>query len=229
MNHKVTEHFISLSLNPESGRYLILGNYLTYGIIGAILMDLSLAGRISIENHDIIPGKDLSSTGIPAFDRMLSTISESGKLRNIKTWIRRLGNKAPWYRKEMQKNFVDQGILKAEKKRFIGIPYRLHYVARPGYRKNLIIRYKEVILYNKIPEDHEIMVIGLMFACKMHRVIARGGTERRNVRKKIVEIIRDNKFANDINQAIMEVQAAITASIAATAAMSAATASSGGN
>jgi len=223
MDSKVTEHFISLSLNPDSGRYLILGNYLTYGIVGAILMDLSLAGRISIENHNVIAGKDLSSTDIPAFDRLLKTVSESGKVRNIKTWMRRLGTKAAWYRKEMQKYYVKNGILKVEKKRFIGVPYSLHYVARPGLRKNLIIRYKEVILYNKVPEDHEIMVIGLMFACKMHRIISKGGTERRNVRKKIVEIVRDNKFANDINKAIMEMQAAITASIAATAAMSAAT------
>jgi hypothetical protein len=140
--------------------------------------------------------------------------------------VRRLGIKAAWYRKEMQNYFVKNGILKVEKKRFIGIPYRLHYVARPGFRKNIIIRYKEVILYNKVPDDHEIMVIGLMFACKMHRIIAEGGTERRNVRKKIVEIIRDNKFANDINKAIMELQAAITASIAATAAASAASSAS---
>ena len=226
MESKVTEHFISLSLNPESGRYLVLGNYLTYGIIGAILMDLSLAGRITIEDHNIIAGKDLSSTDIPAYDRMLATIAGSGKIRNIKTWVRRLGIKAAWYRKEMQNYFVKNGILKVEKKRFIGIPYRLHYVARPGFRKNIIIRYKEVILYNKVPDDHEIMVIGLMFACKMHRIIAEGGAERRNVRKKIVEIIRDNKFANDINKAIMELQTAITASIAATAAASAASSAS---
>ncbi len=226
MDHKVTEHFISLSLNPDSGRYLILGNYLTYGIVGAILMDLSLAGKISIEDHQVIAGKDISFTGIPAYDRMIKTISESGKLRTIKIWVRRLGNRSAWYRKEMQKYFVKKGILKEEKRRFIGIPYRLHYVARPGLRKNIIDRYKEVILYNKVPEDHEIMVIGLMFACKMHRVIARGGTERRKVRKKIVEIIKDNAFAAEINKTIMEMQAAITASIASTAAMSAATSAS---
>ncbi len=226
MDSKVTEHFISLSLNPDSGRYLILGNYLTYGIVGAILMDLSLAGRIKIENHKVIADNDLSSTGIPAYDRMLRTISESVKIRNIKTWVRRLGTKAAWYRKEMQKYLIGNGILKEEKRRFIGIPYRLHFVAKLGFRKNLISRYKEVILYNKVPEDHEIMVIGLMFACKMHRIIAKGGQERRKVRKKIVEIVKDNKFAADINKAIMEIQAAITASIAATAAMSAATSSS---
>jgi len=126
----------------------------------------------------------------------------------------------------MQKYFVKKGILKEEKRRFIGIPYRLHYVARPGFRRNIIDRYKEVILYNKQPEEHEIMVLGLMYACKMHKVISKGGPERRKIRKKIVEIIKDNAFATEINKTIMEMQAAITASIAATAAMSAATSAS---
>ena len=225
MDYKVTEHFISLSLNPDSGRYLILGNYLTYGIVGAILMDLSLAGKISIEDHQVIAGKDISLTGIPAYDRMIRSISESGKLRTIKIWVRRLGNRSAWYRKEMQKYFVKKGILKEEKRRFIGIPYRL-YVAMPGFRRNIIDRYKEVILYNKQPEEHEIMVLGLMYACKMHKVISKGGPERRKIRKKIVEIIKDNAFATEINKTIMEMQAAITASIAATAAMSAATSAS---
>lgn len=47
------------------------------------------------------------------------------------------------------------------------------------------------------------------------------GPERRKIRKRLVEIIKDNEFASGINKAIMEIQAAITASIATTAAMSA--------
>ncbi|HCC70419.1 MAG TPA: hypothetical protein DEQ09_04620 [Bacteroidales bacterium] len=227
MNHKVTEHFISLSLNPDSGRYVILGNYLTYGIVGAIMMDLSLAGKIKIENNIIIAVKDTGSTGIPAFDRMMKTISEAGKQKTIKKWVRKLGNRSAWYRKEMQKYLVNSGALKVERKKFIGISYTLHYPAKPGARKNLIHRYKEIILYNKQPEDYEIMMLGLMFSCKMHKVIVGGGPERRKIRKKIVEIIRDEPFATDINKAIIEMQAAISAGIAATAALSAATSSSG--
>jgi len=226
MDHKVTEQFISLSLNPDSGRYQVLGNYLTYGMAGAMLMDLSLAGKISLEGHTVIPGKDSSLTGITAYDRMLKAISDSSRQRSLKVWVRRLGNKSAWYRKEMQRYLVKKGVLKVEHKRFIGIPYSLHYVARPGYRKSLINRYKDIILYNKVPEDHEMMVLGLFYACKMHKVISRGGPERRKVRKKLVEIIHDNPFATDINKAIMEIQAAITASIAATAAMSAASSAS---
>ncbi len=221
MEQKVTEQFISLSLNPDTGRYLVLGNYLTYGLVGAILMDLSLERKISIEDHIIIAAKDSSPTGNTASDRMFKTIAESSRQRNIKIWVRRLGNKSARYRKEMQKYFVRNGILKVENKRFIGISYKLHYIARPGFRINLINRYKEIILYNKIPEEHEMMVLGLIYACKMHKVISKGGPERRNVRKKLVEIIRSNAFATDISKAIMEIQTEITASIAATAAMSA--------
>ncbi|MDT8400386.1 MAG: GPP34 family phosphoprotein [Bacteroidales bacterium] len=226
MKHKVTEHFIILSLNPGTGRYKVLGNYLTYGIVGAMLMDLSLEERISIAEHKLLAGKDMSPTGNSASERMLKTISQSGRQRNIKTWVRRLGNKSAWYRKEMQKYFVKEGILKVENKRFIGIPYKLHYVAKPGFRKNLIIRYKDIILFKKIPDESELMVLGLMFACKMHKVLSNVGPERRKIRIRLLELTKDNPFASDINKAIIEIQAAITASIAATAAVSAATSAS---
>jgi hypothetical protein len=127
----------------------------------------------------------------------------------------------------MQKYFVKSGILKEEKKRFLFIPYRLHYVATPGVRKNLILRYKDIILYKKQPEEHEIMLMGLMYACRMHRILTKGGPERRKIRKRLVEIVKDNEFASGINKAIIEMQAAIAGAIAATAAMSAATSASG--
>lgn len=223
MDHKVTEHFISLSLSPDTGRYQVLGNYLTYGIVGALLMDLSLGGRIALEDHMLIAGKDMSPTGVHASDRMLKTLAESGRKRNIKTWVRRLGNRSAWYRKEMQKYFVKEGLLKVENKRFIGIPYQLHYVAKPGFRKNLIIRYKDIILYKKIPDEAELMVLGLMFACKMHKLLSNVGPERRKIRKRLLEISKDNPYASDINRTILEMQAAITAGIATIAAMSAVT------
>lgn len=227
MDHKVTEHFITLSLNPDSGRYLVLGNYLTYGIIGAVLMDLSLEGKITIDNQIIKAERDSKPTGISAYDRMLRTISDSSRERSVKVWVRRLGQKSPWYRKEMQKYLAEKGILKVEKKRFIGIPYRLHYPARPGARKSLVNRYKDVILYNKPGEDHETMMLGLMLACRMHRVITKGGPERRKLRKKLVEIIRNNVSETEISNTIIEIREAITSAVATTAAIASSTAATG--
>ena len=58
------------------------------------------------------------------------------------------------------------------------------------------------------------MVLGLMYACKMHKVLARGGPERRKIRKRLVKIIRDNEFASGIKKVIMEMHSAITAGVA---------------
>ncbi len=226
MDHKVTEHFISLALNPESGRYMVLGNYLSYGTIGAMLMDLSLNEKINVDGNRVSPGKDTGLTGISAYDRMIKSIEGKRKERTVRKWVQVLGSRAGLYRKQVQRQLVTEGILKVENKRFIGIPYKLHRVAKPGSRVNLINRYKDIILYNKKPEEHEVMVLGLIYACRMHNVLSRGGPERRKIRKRLVEIIKDNVFAKDISKAILDIQAAITASIAATAAVSAATASS---
>ncbi len=228
MDPKVVEQFICLSLNPDSGRYTVLGNYLTYGITGAMLMDLALNEKIKIKDRYILEGDDRSRPGISSYDRMLEKIIDSNRSRTIKKWVQKSGRRSSWYRKEVQKYLVEKGILRQESKRFIGIPYKLHYPAKPGYRKTLIKRYKEIILYGKEPEEHEIMVLGLIYACKMHKVLSGIGPERRKIRKKLVELIKDNAFAKDISKTIIEMQAAITASIAATAAVSAATSSASG-
>lgn len=211
----MTEHFIMLALNPESGRYMVLGNYLSYGITGALLMDLSLAGKISLGGHKIIAGNELSLTGIKPYDRIINRLSEAGGEKKLKRYLQKLSRRSALYRKEMQKYFVKKGILREERKRFIGIPYRLHYPARTDQRNMLIGRYRDIILDDKVPQDHELMMMGLMYACKMHKVMSGIGPERRKIRKKLVEINKDNIFASDINKAILEMQAAITAGMAA--------------
>jgi len=130
MDPKVVEQFICLSLNPDSGRYTVLGNYLTYGITGAMLMDLALNEKIKIKDRYILEGDDRSRPGISSYDRMLEKIIDSNRSRTIKKWVQKSGRRSSWYRKEVQKYLVEKGILRQESKRFIGIPYKLHYPAK---------------------------------------------------------------------------------------------------
>lgn len=220
MDYRVSEQFICLSLKPETGRYMVLGNYLSFGVLGAIMMDLILSEHLIIRDHVLSLGKNTGMTGNPAHDKILSKILESKKQRSVKRWLKTFGPRAAWYRKKIQRYFVANGILKVERKRFIGIPYLLHYVSAAGRHQKLVNKYKDIILNNEKPEESELMVMGLIYACKMHRALSDNGPERRKIRKALVKIIKENPLASDINKAIIEMQAAITASIAAVSAAS---------
>ena len=214
MNRKVTEYFFTLALNAETGYYRVSGNYLSYGVIGAMLMDLALNNRIELDGKSL-KIKDSSISGIPAYDKMLEAISTSPKERAIRHWLRKFAFKASWYRKEMQKLLVNNGILKMERRRFIGIPYSLYFPASISDTDRLKYRLKDIVLYNKQAEEHELMFLGLAYACRMHRSMAKESHERRLIRKALVKYIKDNPLASGVSKTIIEMQVAITASVSA--------------
>ena len=214
MDKKVTEHFFQLALNAETGYYRVSGNYLSYGVIGAMLMDLALNDRIELDGKDIRI-RQSGISGLPVYDKMLETISNSEKQRSIRFWLRKFAFKATWYRKELQKLLVNNGKLKQERKRFLAIPYSLYYPADRSETERLVFRLKDIILYNKQAEEHELMFLGLVYACRMHRSLSRESDERRKLRKALVRYIKENPVASGVSKTIMEMQAAITASIAA--------------
>ena len=226
MNTEVSRQFIILSLNPDTGRYMVLGNYLTYGIIGSMFMDMALEERITIYNSKMNAASSTEPAGLITHDRILEKLRATSKTRTVKRWLQSFGSRSAWYRKELQKHFVDNGILKEMRRRFIGIPYKLYFPAVRGERQKLIRRYKDILLFGKKPDETELMVLGLIYACRMHRILADKGPDRRKIRKAVVKQIKDNPVASEINKAIIEMQMAITASIAAASAASAASSAS---
>ena len=65
------------------------------------------------------------------------------------------------------------------------------------------------------PNEQELMLLGLIRACRMHRSLAKTSDERRRIRKSLVKYMKENPYASDISRTISEMQAAITASISA--------------
>jgi hypothetical protein len=115
----------------------------------------------------------------------------------------------------MQKILVDSGTLRMERKRFLGIPYSLYFPANMPATERLIHRIKDIVLYNKQPEEYELMFLGLAYACRMHRSMSKEVHERKKIRKALVKYIKENPVASGVNKTIMEMQAAITASVSA--------------
>ena len=178
-------------------------------------MDLALNGNIELDGGILRVKPGTGITGLDVYDRALEAFKASSKERNIRYWLRKLSYRSVWYRKELVKLHTKNGILKEERKRFIGIPYFLRYPADPVKTKKLAIRFKEIVLYNRQPDEAELMFIGLLYACKMHRVLTDVSTERKKVRKALVKYNKDNPVAAGISKTISEMQAAITASITA--------------
>ncbi|MEZ5001067.1 MAG: GPP34 family phosphoprotein [Bacteroidales bacterium] len=215
MNIRVSENFIILALNPRSGNYMIYGNYLNYGFLGAVLMDLALAGRIRIGDGRMSAIEEKGITGIHVHDRMYERLLKSSRPMKISYWIRRLAFNSGWYVREMRNMLVNNGVLRQERKRFLLIPYKLHYVSDLNRRKKLVLRLKEILLYNKPPDDDEGMLLGIIYASKLHKALSDESDERRKIRRALVKFMKEGHLAAGSDSVMREIQMAISSSIAA--------------
>jgi hypothetical protein len=218
----VSEKFIIICHHPETGRFMVLSQYIQYGLAGAILMDLCLEGRLGLTDDRLI----LKSGGIPSDPVMAEVfrmISESEKPRKTAYWVRKIAFRYNRYLKQMLTTLAKRRVVRLEERKFLGIiPWRQSYLVESYTRSNFIRQLKNDILVYRDANGENMALAGLIEACRMHRILSTDGEELKVIRSQLKKIIKDSPVSDVVKQTIREVQAAIIASV--TAAMIATTA-----
>lgn len=221
MHIKTLPNFLLLAHHPEKGRFLISGFQLNYGIIGAVLLEMSLDEQIKIENNRLILSDNATSKA-PIYAEIIFELRQAKRVKRVKYWVTRLAKKARKYKWIILEALEQNGIVKIEHKKFLGlIPYRLSYLLENELRDQLIEEVKDSILSEAEPDEEIVPLLGLVEACKMHRMITRNRQELKQIKKALKEILKNSPIASSVDQTIKQVQAAIITSVAASAAISA--------
>ena len=226
MELSISKKLLILAKCPEKGRFKIPNMQLHFGLIGAILMEMEFAGTIKIEDKRVIPQRSAKMN-----DDVLQTIHQvmcdSTKERRIKYWVNKLNRKACKFKWHFIEQMQKERVLKIEHKRFLGlIPYKHAYLLNNRVRANLIINYRKAVLHASKIEKEDVVVLALLRACRYSRLLANERSERKKIRLKLKELLKDNEIAGSVEQSIQEVQAAISTAIVVT---TAATAAAGSN
>ncbi|MFF4532898.1 GPP34 family phosphoprotein [Streptomyces sp. NPDC001407] len=129
------EELLLLSFDPATGRRLCRHRFLQYGVAGAVLAELELAGRIVAEyDHPAVtnpvPPED------PLLAMALATLPPPGKGRagrgpRAVTWVRRTSRRLeePWLRR-----LVERGALRPEQVKVLGLFPSTRFPAGPAER-----------------------------------------------------------------------------------------------
>jgi len=225
MKLTTAEKFLLIAHQPEKGRFLISEVQINYGIIGAMLLEMSLEQKISIKNDKLIVnnhGRDNDEI----ISEISSLIYNSKKERKIRYWLTKLSRKSGKYKWAILNELVNKRMMRIEKKKFLGIiPYRLSYITDDRARRDLIRTAKSNILSHKDLSDENVVVLGLIEACKMYKIITTDKEELKRVKKELKEIIKESPIAETLGQTIQQVQAAVIAAVVTATAASAATSS----
>ena len=221
MELNIAEKFLLLAHHPNKGRFLISGIMINYGLIGALLLELSAAGKLSVRDKELV--LKIRHDSDPVFSEIISTIGQATKPKKMKYWISKLSRKSNRFRKEILQNLEKKRLVRIKHKKFLGlIPYKLSYLTGTKTRDKIIGELKNVVFHPKELTAEEGALLGLTVACKMYRTITTDPKELRILKKKLKVMIKDMPLAEAVDETIKQVQAAIVAAIAASTAATAA-------
>jgi hypothetical protein len=224
MSLNTAEKFLILAHRPEKGGFIPSNLYIKYGLIGALFLDMSLENIVSAQDNRLI----YRSAGMNK-DQVVSEISavirQSEKTRKIRYWITKFARKSRRYFWVRLNQLSDKKLMRIENKKFLGlIPYRRSYLIGNSIRADLIRTARNNVLFHKELTDENIVVLGLIEACRMHKVLSSDREELKKIRKDLKEIIKASPIAGVLSETIKQVQAAVVAAVIASS-----TASTGGH
>lgn len=221
METTVTKQFIILSLHPEKGRIIVDQTHFRYSLTGAVIMDFLNQGEITVTDRRV--SHSFRKNGDNVHDTIAEIMERPVNPKKISYWISRLSMKSRFVYRETAAYLVSRGILRHEKRYFLGIiPYNRYYQDDTRFRREIIEGLRNVLLRGSQSTKEQMMMIGLLTAARAHKLIAVEPGEKRTLRIKCKEFMKKEDLNQEVKQVIRDIQSAISASIAASAAASSA-------
>jgi Golgi phosphoprotein 3 len=218
MNFSTLEKFLLIAHHPDKGRFIISGLQMDYGIIGAILMDMSLDDKIALENDRVIIKKG-TGTGNQILSEVISMISSAGKSHSIKHWITKLARRSGKYKWIALAEMAEKKVIQIENRMFLGIvTHKKSYLLDSYNRNKMIQQLKYNVLSHKELSNETTAILGMIEACKMHRIISTETDELKKIKKELKLIIKESPVASMVDQTIRQVEAAVFGALAASTA-----------
>jgi len=226
MKLTIAESFYVLIHHPEKPRVMVTEAVRNAGMIGAIFLDLSVEGNVVIEDG-LIRVKSIKSKLPPIHREILNKMADSVKLRKPKSWISRLTQTAGKTKRSLVEELERKGLMEVEHKRLLFISYIRTWLSRTDAREKIIKELRGIVFDKKGFDGHYAGLLGLVQACKMHKLISTDRQEVKDSKARIKKIIESDLITQGVGTVIQEMQAAMMAAIiASTAATTAATAAS---
>jgi hypothetical protein len=199
---------------------------LDYGIAGARLLELALAGRLRLGEKSAIVVEDETPTGDELTDEALATIAASERVRDAKHWVGKLAKGA--VRKRVLARLDERGVLAAERGRFLGIvPRTRHVEVDPGPEREIRERLRAAVTDGAAaPDTRTVALAALVRACDLLGVVF-ARDERKAAKQRIGELAAPDEVGAAVKSVTDAATAAVMAAVVAATTASAAAGAAG--
>jgi len=204
-----------LALHEEKGRVpAALTTPLHYGLGGAILAELILQSRVGLDddriavvvNNSMFGEDDLLNEG-------LERIQASERHHKARYWVCTFSETIKKLEKRLAYRLVDQGVLRKEEKRFLGVvPYEAYPALDASARFWIKQHLRSVVLGGEGLDAHTAALLSLVKACDLlGRVFT---TDELKIARRQIETLTSGEVVGDaVHAAIETIETATLAAI----------------
>lgn len=209
MSLTMPEELLLLMLDDDTGRLIDRAMPSgDYALIGAVLAELTLAGRI-----DSDPGRmfvaDRTPVGDAVLDAVLLRMAAAAEEHDSRWWIEHLAIGASVLREELFARLVAHGVLQQVDSKFLWVFPERRYPATSGREEREVkARLLGVIFNDEIPEPRDTLLIGLARATGLLALIL-SPAELERAQPRIDQVANLEELNRSLSAAVQEILAQV--------------------
>ena len=218
----ISEKLLLLALHDEKGHVLMRAeSALPYSLAGAALIELVMQNKIRLDGRHVQIA-DGAVTGNAVYDYVLGKIRESKKPKDIKHWVRKIGEFPAPLKKMLTEQLTHKGILRIQKQKILWLFALKRYPMRnPVPETDVRQHLQQVVLYQGRPSETDVILLSLVKVCDLIPEIFEKD-QRKEAKKRIKELIEGEKMGKLVKDIVDESMAAVVVAVSAATAATAA-------
>lgn len=217
----LSQDLILLALNPQTGKTRFSWySALDYGLVGSLLLDLVLQGKLEIDNDNRVIGAIRAShrqatagnTGNEFLDQRLSEVLASSRPQTARFWVTRWRRRYREIQTIVLQSLVDLGVLERQEQRILGLfPTQRYFLTDESIQREIVQQVRAAVLEG-IVDSRMAALISLMQASHLTNAVF-GPKERSEARSRIKAIAEGELVGKAVSKAILTVQATTLSAI----------------
>jgi Golgi phosphoprotein 3 len=162
----LAEELLLIAFDDDRGVVLTCDAILDYGLVGAVLSDLILQNRLSIEQGKVVVVQK-AATGDDILDSMLTQI-DAAPPKAPQEWVVGLSGESEHLRDRLLERLIDKGILRREEHKVLWVLSSPHYPMQDRSSElESRDRIRAAVINGKQPDPRTTALISLVKACKL--------------------------------------------------------------
>lgn len=211
---KLYEELVLLSIHEDKGIMISSTiDPLKPGLVGAILAELALTGKVCLTKNRRLLLADSTPTDDPLLDGVISALASADKEHKFGYWLNILNPKPEKLRRQIIKGMIEKGIITQEDDRLIWVvPSPFHPDVKASTKYSVIKELRGIVIAHEESHPPAIAFLSLVSACGLLDLVFLRD-ERKTASQMINELVVYHAMQDPNLETIQEIASAIAAMV----------------